>query len=93
MSNTFLITGGAGFIGSHFVEKVCTLGHKAIVLDKLTYAANLDNLKSVAANPNFKLVKGDIADHELVTKILTEEKIDFLVSCNENFSKFQNSNL
>lgn len=80
MSNTFLITGGAGFIGSHFVEKVCALGHKAIVLDKLTYAANLDNLKLVAANPNFKLVKGDIANHALVTKILAEEKIDFLVN-------------
>lgn len=79
MSN-FLITGGAGFIGSHFVEKVCALNHKAIVLDKLTYAANLDNLKAVAQNPNFKLIEGDIINRELVTKILQEEKIDFLVN-------------
>lgn len=79
MSN-FLITGGAGFIGSHFVEKVCALNHKAVVLDKLTYAANLDNLKAVAQNPNFKLIEGDIINRELVTKILQEEKIDFLVN-------------
>ena len=79
MSN-FLITGGAGFIGSHFVEKVCALNHKAVVLDKLTYAANLDNLKAVVQNPNFKLIEGDIINRELVTKILQEEKIDFLVN-------------
>jgi len=76
----YLITGGSGFIGSHFVEKVCALGNKAIVLDKLTYAADLNNLKSVANNPNYKLVKGDIADHDLVTKILNEEQIDFVVN-------------
>jgi len=76
----FLITGGAGFIGSHFVQKVCALGHKAIVLDKLTYAANTDNLKSVAENTNFKLIQGDICDAGLVTKILNDEKIDFLIN-------------
>ncbi len=76
----FLITGGAGFIGSHFVEKVCALGHKAIVLDKLTYAANLKNLQAVEENPNFKLIQGDICDSALVAKILSEEKIDFLIN-------------
>ncbi len=79
MSN-FLITGGAGFIGSHFVEQVCALGHKAIVLDKMTYAADLNNLKAVEKNPQFRLVKGDIIDHDLVTKLLHEEQIDFLVN-------------
>jgi dTDP-glucose 4,6-dehydratase len=76
----YLITGGAGFIGSHFVEKVCALGHKAIVLDKLTYAADLNNLKAVENNPNYKLVKGDIIDADLVTKILAENQIDFVVN-------------
>ncbi len=76
----FLITGGAGFIGSHFVVKTCALGHRAIVIDKLTYAADLKNLSAVADNSNFKLIEGDIADRELVTKILREEKIDFLVN-------------
>ncbi|NBV05987.1 MAG: dTDP-glucose 4,6-dehydratase [Proteobacteria bacterium] len=79
MSN-FLITGGAGFIGSHFVEKACNIGHKAIVLDNLTYAADLNNLKAVEKNPDFKLIKGEIADRDLVTKILSAEKIDFVIN-------------
>ncbi len=76
----YLITGGAGFIGSHFVAKICQIGDKAIVLDKLTYAADLKNLENVANNPNYKLVEGDIADHDLVAKILKEEQIDFIVN-------------
>jgi dTDP-glucose 4,6-dehydratase len=76
----FLITGGAGFIGSHFAIKICNLGHRAIVLDKITYAANLKNLSAVEKNSNFKLIKGDIADHALVSKVLQEEKIDFLIN-------------
>jgi dTDP-glucose 4,6-dehydratase len=76
----FLITGGAGFIGSHFVLKTCELGQRAVVLDKLTYAADLKNLSAVKKNSNFKLIEGDIADRELVSKILREEKIDFVVN-------------
>jgi len=76
----FLITGGAGFIGSHFAIKICKLGNRAIVLDKLTYAADLKNLSSIEKNSNFKLIEGDITDAELVTKILREEKIDFVVN-------------
>jgi dTDP-glucose 4,6-dehydratase len=76
----FLITGGAGFIGSHFVLKICELGGRAVVLDKLTYAADLKNLSAIEKNSNFKLIEGDIVDHELVSKILREEKIDFVVN-------------
>lgn len=76
----YLITGGAGFIGSHFVEMVCAMQNRAIVLDKMTYAADIKNLKSVENTPNFKLIKGDIADQDLVTKILREEQIDFVVN-------------
>ena len=72
----FLITGGAGFIGSHFVIKVADLGHNAVVLDKLTYAANPDNIAAV----KHKLIEGDIADFSLVSKILHQEKIDFIVN-------------
>ena len=43
----YLITGGAGFIGSHFAIKIAQLGHKAIVLDALTYAANMQNLAEI----------------------------------------------
>lgn len=76
----FLITGAAGFIGSHFAIKVCELGHKVIVLDKLTYAANLGNLNSIKDSKNYKFIEGDICDFDLVTKILHDEKIDYVVN-------------
>jgi dTDP-glucose 4,6-dehydratase len=76
----FLITGGAGFIGSHFAIKVAELGHRAVVLDKLTYAANLNNLSSIHDKKNFQLIEGDIADKTLVSKILESEKIDYVVN-------------
>ncbi len=75
-----LITGAAGFIGSHFAIKVCQLGHKTIVLDSLTYAADIKNLLTIKNYPNFKFIKGDICDLNLVQKILTEEKIDFVIN-------------
>lgn len=76
----FLVTGAAGFIGSHFAIKVCEMGDRVIILDNLTYAANLDNLKSIKDNPNYRFIEGDICDFDLVTKILAEEKIDYVVN-------------
>lgn len=57
-----LITGGAGFIGANFVHYMLDKykDYKIINLDKLTYAANLDNLIDVEDNPNYKFVKGDL---------------------------------
>jgi dTDP-glucose 4,6-dehydratase len=58
------VTGGAGFIGSSFIRHVLALekNYTAVNYDKLTYAGNLANLESVAANPNYLFVKGDICD-------------------------------
>jgi dTDP-glucose 4,6-dehydratase len=58
------VTGGAGFIGSNFIRYVLGAGKKFVVVnfDKLTYAGNLANLESVADNPNYHFVKGDICD-------------------------------
>ena len=58
------VTGGAGFIGSNFIRHVLALGkgYRIVNFDKLTYAGNLANLESVAANPNYTFVKGDICD-------------------------------
>ena len=58
------VTGGAGFIGSNFIRHVLALGRSYSVVnyDKLTYAGNLANLESVAANPGYQFVKGDICD-------------------------------
>ena len=58
------VTGGAGFIGSNFVRHVLALGqnHRVVNYDKLTYAGNLANLESIAADPNYAFVRGDICD-------------------------------
>ncbi|MGB2868616.1 MAG: dTDP-glucose 4,6-dehydratase, partial [Bacteroidota bacterium] len=58
------VTGGAGFIGSNFIRHILGIGNNFAVVnyDKLTYAGNLANLESVADNPNYEFVKGDICD-------------------------------
>ena len=53
-----LVTGGAGFIGSHFVRRLVGGGDSVVVLDKLTYAGNLANLEGI----EHEFVHGDIAD-------------------------------
>ncbi len=72
-----LITGGAGFIGSHvakhFVEKFPL--YNIVVLDKLTYAGNLDNLSDIASCDNYTFIKGDICDFELVSEIMRKHNI------------------
>ena len=63
MSRRFLVTGGAGFIGSavarYLIEET---PHDVCVLDKLTYAGNMDNLKPVTGNPRYQFEKADICD-------------------------------
>ena len=73
-----LITGGAGFIGSNFIKYFLNAhpGANVINLDKLTYAGNLNNLKSVADHPRYRFIKGDVCDKSLVTKILSDFKIN-----------------
>jgi dTDP-glucose 4,6-dehydratase len=76
-----LITGGAGFIGSNFIHYIIKKrpDYKIINLDLLTYAGNLENLKDVEKNPNYKFIQGDICDVELVDKIIKENNIDMIV--------------
>ena len=72
---TILVTGAAGFIGSNFVlHWLSHSNEKIIAVDKLTYAGNLENLKSVESNPNFLFVKGDISDSKLIAKTLKNNK-------------------
>ncbi|MCD8373251.1 MAG: dTDP-glucose 4,6-dehydratase [Clostridia bacterium] len=77
-----LVTGGAGFIGSNFVYHMLAKypGYRIVCLDKLTYAGNLSTLESALKNPNFKFVKGDIADKEAVDKLFKEENFDIVVN-------------
>ena len=72
---TIVVTGAAGFIGSNFVLNWLTHSkEKVIALDKLTYAGNLENLKSVESNPNYSFVQGDIRDSTLISKLLQEHQ-------------------
>jgi dTDP-glucose 4,6-dehydratase len=69
-----LVTGGAGFIGSAFVLQWLTEQRTTVtVLDKLTYAGNLENLTSVAQDPRYRFVRGDIVDSALVRRLLDEQ--------------------
>lgn len=74
-----LVTGGAGFIGSNFILYWLSHHKKDLVInfDKLTYAGNLDNLKSVANDPSYKFIKGDICDTNLVKEVM--EGVDVVV--------------
>ena len=77
-----LVTGGAGFIGSNFVyyELENHPDDKIVCLDALTYAGNLHTLENAMQNENFKFVKGDIADRELVYNLFEQEKFDIVVN-------------
>ena len=71
MSETVIVTGGAGFIGSNFILQRMREGNSSIVnLDKLTYAGNPRNLQPVVADSRYQLVQGDIGDRELVRRLL-----------------------
>ncbi len=76
-----LVTGGAGFIGSNFINHFMAGNPECRVvnLDVLTYAGNLENLRSVENKSNYRFVKGDIGDGGLVATLLRDEKIDAVV--------------
>ena len=78
---TLVITGGAGFIGSHVVRLFVNKypDYKIINLDKLTYAGNLANLKDIENAPNYKFVKMDICDFDAFYQLMQDEKIDGII--------------
>jgi dTDP-glucose 4,6-dehydratase len=73
---TVLVTGGAGFIGSHLVRRAARAGYRVVNLDKLTYAGNLESLHDVADLPNYRFVHGDVADRKLVRDLVVEIEPD-----------------
>lgn len=79
---TYLVTGGAGFIGANFIIYMLNKYNdiRIINVDKLTYAGNLENLKEVQDNPNYKFVQADICDKEIITKIFEENDVDYVVN-------------
>ena len=81
MKRRILITGGAGFIGSHVVRLFVTKypDYLIVNLDKLTYAGNLANLKDVENAPNYRFERADICDYEAVAAIFKKYDIDGVI--------------
>ena len=81
MKKTLLITGGAGFIGSHVVRLFVTKypEYQIVNLDKLTYAGNLENLKDIDQLPNYKFVKGDICDEKFIHELFETYNFDGVI--------------
>lgn len=80
---TYLVTGAAGFIGTNFVKYMFEkYGEdiKIIVLDKLTYAGNIENLQEEIDSKKIEFVKGDICNRELVEDIFSRYEIDYVVN-------------
>jgi len=76
-----LITGGAGFIGSHVVRHFINKypNYQIYNLDKLTYAGNLENLKDVENKPNYHFIKADIVDKEVIFSLFRKQQFDGVI--------------
>ncbi len=80
---TYLVTGAAGFIGANFLKHILAKhgdSIKVIVLDALTYAGNIASIKEELELPNVTFIRGDIKDHDVVSKIFAQNDIDFVVN-------------
>ena len=74
-----MITGGAGFIGGAVVRRLVKRGYHVVNLDKLTYAGNLDSLRGVEGQPNYRFVQADIGDQARVAELLAGERIEAIM--------------
>src|SRR5262245_9746190 len=78
---TLVVTGGAGFIGSNFVRHALSSGaERVLVLDRLTYAGNLESLADVAAHPRYAFVQADIADRAAMRALFQRERPSAVVN-------------
>lgn len=78
----FIVTGGAGFIGSVMVHYLVNTYPEDVIinLDKLTYAGNLENLRAIEDRPNYRFVRGDIADRDFIYGLFEREKPDCVIN-------------
>ena len=76
---TYLVTGGAGFIGCNLVCMAVEQGVNVVNFDRLTYAGHLESLRSVADSPRHAFVQGDLADRPLLSRLLHEHQVDAVI--------------
>ena len=79
-SRSFLVTGGAGFIGSHMVDMLLENQHKVIVLDACTYAANASAINDFQNNPDIEFIQGNIANRTLISSLLADFSVDIILN-------------
>jgi dTDP-glucose 4,6-dehydratase len=75
-----LVTGGAGFIGSHLVRRLIVGGHEVVNLDALKYSGNLANVQDLEGKSSYRFIHGDIADQPLVERMLREHRIEGVIN-------------
>jgi dTDP-glucose 4,6-dehydratase len=75
-----LVTGGAGFIGSHFTKTLLAEGHRVVVLDALTYAGQMENLAEARSHPSLHFIRGNICDGQLILSLLIQYNVDYVVN-------------
>ena len=75
-----LVTGGSGFIGSNFITHQIKQGNKILNYDKLTYAANQNNLSNIEKNLSYNFINGDIKDSEKVSSVINEFKPNIIIN-------------
>jgi dTDP-glucose 4,6-dehydratase len=80
MTKRYLVTGGAGFIGSAVVRhSISATDNHVLVVDKLTYASNLDSLAPVNDDPRYSFVRADVADTEIIRDLFSSFQPDVVM--------------
>ncbi|MBX3007374.1 MAG: dTDP-glucose 4,6-dehydratase [Melioribacteraceae bacterium] len=81
-TKNILVTGGAGFIGSNFINHILQSHDDYFIvnIDKLTYAGNLENLKPSESKSNYRFIKGDICNHEIVDYLFNKYSIKYVIN-------------
>jgi|SRR3989344_478547 len=81
-TSTILVCGGAGFIGSNFIQHMLEKypQYRIINYDKLTYAGNMDNLVNVEKDSRYTFIKGDITDMETIERIVEEYGVEYIIN-------------
>jgi len=76
-----IVTGGAGFIGSHLVRLLVEHGHDVVNFDALKYSGNLENLRDLEGHPRHVFVHGDICDRKRVADLFRSRQFDAIINC------------